>query len=111
MCALRLRKRAPLSALKHILLDWSSYFVKALPHPRPRPRTGAGRRGSFAGWRLQCKRYPANHIFPLPGRGAGGMRSLVEGFPLAEEDVDLVLGLDVVLAEDLDALRVGGRGL
>jgi hypothetical protein len=30
MCALRLRKRAPLSALKHILLSWSSNFVKAL---------------------------------------------------------------------------------
>ena len=30
MCALRLRKRAPLSALKHVLLNWSSYFVKAL---------------------------------------------------------------------------------
>jgi hypothetical protein len=30
MGALRLRKRAPLSALKHIPLSWSSNFVKAL---------------------------------------------------------------------------------
>jgi hypothetical protein len=35
----------------------------------------------------------------------------MKGFPLAEEGVDLVLGLDVIFAEGLDAQGVGGRGL